>query len=307
MDASTDAPAGPGRSGALAAGPRQRAGTSHATLAAYEAGRAVPRVDTLDRILRAAGYATDIDVERRADATDAERRAKGEELRPRSSWRPCSPPGIRPSLPAVPGQPAVSPATIGLPEKMLAIHEHLDRGGRSTTPSAVRWRWRGAPSRPGHDRHRRQRLRRPGPHRRALAALPDGVVAADSDRASSRVTARPASGGDTTPVDVFLNTTEFHEQVAARVALGAVRRPRCRSSPARTSPCSRPSSTARRTGPTSRRCRKRARSTSTAVVGVLATLLGSDDDRIARLLSLTIVDTAIERMPQAADRATAPG
>jgi transcriptional regulator with XRE-family HTH domain len=59
----------------------RRAGTSHATLAAYEAGRAVPRVDTLDRILRAAGYATDIDVSRRADATEAEREAKGEELR----------------------------------------------------------------------------------------------------------------------------------------------------------------------------------------------------------------------------------
>ena len=58
-----------------------RAGTSHATLAAYEAGRAVPRVDTLDRILRAAGYATDIGVTRRPDATDAERRAKGDELR----------------------------------------------------------------------------------------------------------------------------------------------------------------------------------------------------------------------------------
>jgi transcriptional regulator with XRE-family HTH domain len=58
----------------------ERAGTSHATLAAYEAGRAVPRVDTLDRILRAAGYATDIDVARRADATDAERSAKGQEL-----------------------------------------------------------------------------------------------------------------------------------------------------------------------------------------------------------------------------------
>jgi transcriptional regulator with XRE-family HTH domain len=58
----------------------ERAGTSHATLAAYEAGRAVPRVDTLARILRAAGYATDIDLARRADATDAERRAKGEEL-----------------------------------------------------------------------------------------------------------------------------------------------------------------------------------------------------------------------------------
>jgi transcriptional regulator with XRE-family HTH domain len=58
----------------------ERAGTSHATLAAYEAGRAVPRVDTLDRILRAAGFATDIEVSRRADATDEARRAKGDEL-----------------------------------------------------------------------------------------------------------------------------------------------------------------------------------------------------------------------------------
>jgi transcriptional regulator with XRE-family HTH domain len=58
-----------------------RAGTSHATLAAYESERAVPRTDTLDRILRAAGYATDIDVVHRPDATAAERQAKGEELR----------------------------------------------------------------------------------------------------------------------------------------------------------------------------------------------------------------------------------
>src|SRR5438874_1309358 len=58
-----------------------RAGTSHATLAAYEHGRAVPRVDTLDRILRAAGYATDLVMARRPDGTDAERRAKGDELR----------------------------------------------------------------------------------------------------------------------------------------------------------------------------------------------------------------------------------
>ena len=57
-----------------------RAGTSHATLAAYEAGRAVPRVDTLERILRAAGYAADIDISARADGADAERKEKGEEL-----------------------------------------------------------------------------------------------------------------------------------------------------------------------------------------------------------------------------------
>lgn len=58
-----------------------RAGTSHSTLAAYEAGRLDPRVATLARILRAAGYATDIEIARRADATDDERTAKGDELR----------------------------------------------------------------------------------------------------------------------------------------------------------------------------------------------------------------------------------
>jgi transcriptional regulator with XRE-family HTH domain len=58
----------------------ERAGTSHATLSAYESGRAIPRIDTLDRILRAAGYATDIVVERRPDATEGQRRAKGDEL-----------------------------------------------------------------------------------------------------------------------------------------------------------------------------------------------------------------------------------
>jgi transcriptional regulator with XRE-family HTH domain len=59
----------------------ERAGTSHATLAAYEAGRIVPRVDTLDRILRAAGFAATIDLARRPDSTNEEREAKGEELR----------------------------------------------------------------------------------------------------------------------------------------------------------------------------------------------------------------------------------
>jgi len=58
----------------------ERAGTSHATLAAYEAGRVVPRVDTLARILRAAGYSTDIALRRRPDATPGEREAKGREL-----------------------------------------------------------------------------------------------------------------------------------------------------------------------------------------------------------------------------------
>ena len=34
----------------------QRAGTSHSTLAAYESGAKVPSTETLDRIVRAAGF-----------------------------------------------------------------------------------------------------------------------------------------------------------------------------------------------------------------------------------------------------------
>ena len=57
-----------------------RSGTSHATLAAYESGRVIPKVDTLDRVLRAAGFATDVTLRRRADASPDERAAKGDEL-----------------------------------------------------------------------------------------------------------------------------------------------------------------------------------------------------------------------------------
>ncbi len=41
------------------------AGTSHATLSAYEAGRVDPSMDTVDRIVRAAGYDVDWSLARR--------------------------------------------------------------------------------------------------------------------------------------------------------------------------------------------------------------------------------------------------
>ena len=56
----------------------ERAGTSHSTLAAYEQGRKVPNVTTLDRVLRAAGYAADVTLSRRVD--DGDRTARGHEL-----------------------------------------------------------------------------------------------------------------------------------------------------------------------------------------------------------------------------------
>jgi transcriptional regulator with XRE-family HTH domain len=53
-----------------------RAHTSHSTLAAYEAGRVVPTVDTLERIVRAAGQLLTAEL-RPTVAGDAER---GQEL-----------------------------------------------------------------------------------------------------------------------------------------------------------------------------------------------------------------------------------
>jgi transcriptional regulator with XRE-family HTH domain len=48
------------RAGASLRALAARAGTSHSALAAYEAGRKVPTVETLDRILRAAGFELEI-------------------------------------------------------------------------------------------------------------------------------------------------------------------------------------------------------------------------------------------------------
>jgi transcriptional regulator with XRE-family HTH domain len=47
-----------------------RAGTSHSTLAAYEGGRKVPTVDTLDRIVRAAGFDLDLELGHRIGGVD---------------------------------------------------------------------------------------------------------------------------------------------------------------------------------------------------------------------------------------------
>ena len=55
-----------------------RAGTSHSTLSAYERGRKEPTVDTLDRIVRAAGF--ELGVELTAVAGGGDRRARGREL-----------------------------------------------------------------------------------------------------------------------------------------------------------------------------------------------------------------------------------
>lgn len=56
----------------------ERAGTSHSTLAAYEAGRVVPSVQTLDRIVRAAGF--ELETELSPSVAGADREERGREL-----------------------------------------------------------------------------------------------------------------------------------------------------------------------------------------------------------------------------------
>ena len=55
----------------------ERAGTSHATLSAYETGRVDPATHTLRRIVRAAGFDPTIDLVPLVDATDG---GRGEEF-----------------------------------------------------------------------------------------------------------------------------------------------------------------------------------------------------------------------------------
>ncbi|MCB0962569.1 MAG: helix-turn-helix transcriptional regulator [Acidimicrobiales bacterium] len=55
-----------------------RAGTSHATIAAYEHGRKVPTADTLDRLIRAAGFEADLRLVPAVGGTDPA--ARGLEL-----------------------------------------------------------------------------------------------------------------------------------------------------------------------------------------------------------------------------------
>lgn len=67
------------RAGLTLRGLARLAGTSHPTLSAYESGRKIPTVHTLERILRAAGFALDLHLAPRAD-DGASRAAKGREL-----------------------------------------------------------------------------------------------------------------------------------------------------------------------------------------------------------------------------------
>jgi len=105
----------------------------------------------------------------------------------------------------------------GLPQKMLVVHQHL-AGARidHAFGGALALAWCTQQARGTIDLDINIFI---GVDRTddALAALPKGVVATADDRSRLARDGQARVWWDTTPVDVFLNTTEFHEQVATRV------------------------------------------------------------------------------------------
>jgi hypothetical protein len=108
-------------------------------------------------------------------------------------------------------------AEIGLPEKMLAIHQHL-QGARidHAFGGALALAWCTQQARGTIDVDVNVFV---GPDRtdETLSALPIGVVAGADERALLVRDGQARLWWDMTPVDIFLSTSEFHDEVATRI------------------------------------------------------------------------------------------
>lgn len=127
-----------------------------------------------------------------------------------------------------------------------------------------------------------------GPERaeETLAALPAGVIATVEDRSLLGRDGQARLWWDTTPVDLFLNTTEFHEGVGARVrwepfAGEVLPFLACEDLAVFKAFFNRTKDWADLEA-----MQDAGTLDVSTVAGVLATFLGPDDERIARLLSL---------------------
>lgn len=184
----------------------------------------------------------------------------------------------------------------GLPEKMLAIHEHLqDAGIDHAFGGALALAWCTEQARGTIDLDVNVFV---GPERtdETLAALPRGVVATADGRLLLVRHGQARLWWGTTPIDVFLNTTDFHEQVAARVrwepfAGSVLPFLACADLAVFKAFFNRTKDWADLEA-----MREAGTLDVSAVAGVLATFLGGDDDRIARLLSLRLLPDRVEPM-----------
>ena len=174
----------------------------------------------------------------------------------------------------------------GLPYKMMAIHESLAAARISHAfGGALALAWCTQQARGTIDLDVNVFVR-PERTATALAALPPEIVATDDDRALLERGGQARLWWENTPVDVFLNTTEFHEQVATRVRLEPFAGKQlpflgCHDLAVFKAFFNRTKDWA------DLEAMVAAGSLDvSAVAGVLAGLLGADDDRIEHLLSL---------------------
>lgn len=177
-------------------------------------------------------------------------------------------------------------ADLGLPEKMLAVHQHLSAARIDHAfGGALALAWCTQQARGTIDLDVNVFV---GPERTddALEALPDGIVATADDRALLLRDGQARLWWGTTPVDVFLNTTAFHEAVAVRVRwepFAGAELPflSCGDLAVFKAFFNRTKDWADLEA-----MRDAGTLDVTGVVGVLSTFLGRDDERISRLLEL---------------------
>jgi hypothetical protein len=174
----------------------------------------------------------------------------------------------------------------GLPSKIVAIHHSLATVGISHAfGGALALAWCTHQARGTIDIDINVFL---GPDHtaRILAALPPEIVATDDGRVLLERDGQARLWWEGTPVDVFLNTTEFHEQAATRVHLEPFAGEQLPFLACHDIAVFKAFFNRTKDWADLEAMRAAGSLDTAAVAGVLAGFLGAADDRIERLLSL---------------------
>jgi transcriptional regulator with XRE-family HTH domain len=188
----------------------RRAGTSHSAIAAYESGAKTPNTATLQRIVRGCGF--DITTQLRAIGPVEDRGQRGRELVE-----------VLDLADQFPNPPAVShpvpKSMTSLADKVIALHRTLAAAALPHAfggALALAWCTRQPRGTSDIDLN----IFAPTESARlALAALPSEVARSRKDLVRLQRDGQTRLYWDTTPVDIFLNTTDFHEGAMARASL----------------------------------------------------------------------------------------